>query len=397
MAKSTTTSDKKRTNFKAISDEEVDHFLCKRWPSKRVPTRIMLDSGAFSAWRRGMAIDFGHYIDAIKFLGPLIDSYINLDRIAGKFGGPKTSTMLEDAAVFSFKNYRQMQKRGLQPMAVFHQGERWHWLEQYIGAGCTYVGIAPRKDLMVHDRMVWMHQVFDYLDRHYGVNKIRTHGLGLSSLSAAAAFPWHSYDSTSWAKASAYGRILVPPIGPDGKYDYLQEPIYVLFPVDRTRVSKTQRLGMFPVLGPRLQQMIVGYIESVGFSTAHMYTHVVARRALNTLYCQRISDLSREIGKAKGTHGERRFVLSTNTDLFVSVFLREDFHVVDRLLSFYDLVYSGRTTMRPDLKEMRKKLVAYLMRETSVNEYGRFYRDPDTIITKPFKGLNYDMFARFLP
>lgn len=377
-----------------ISDEAAQQFLETRWPSKKYPTRIMLDSGAFSAWKRNLNLDAGLYAETVKELEGLIDSYINMDIIAGTFGGEKTDSMMEDAAERSLKGYKQLKKRKLDPMAVFHQGERWYWLHAYVDAGCKYIGIAPRKDIMFRERMAWMAKVFEHIDKRYG-DSIKVHGLGLSSMAAAVSFPWHSYDSTTWAKASAYGRVMIPPMGEHGEYDYLQEPMYIMFSKIVTRVSRTAKEGMYSVLGPRVKELVDRYLKDMGFTVDEMYDYTFARRSLNTLYCQKISEASRAFGAKHNHGGERRFVLSTNTGIPVSAILRKDFHVYDRLLSYYDLVFMGRAKGRP-IDEVRKWVIMYLERETNKQEYGRFFTRRHEMSKTPAPTPDYSLFERYL-
>src|SRR5580692_1929900 len=85
---------------------------------------LMLDSGAFSAWKRGISINLAEYIAYIKKHEHLLASYVCLDQIPGKPGVKRTQAEVDDAAAQSYKNQQTMKKAGLTPIPVFHQGER---------------------------------------------------------------------------------------------------------------------------------------------------------------------------------------------------------------------------------------------------------------------------------
>jgi len=90
----------------------------------------MLDSGAYSAWNRDETIDIDEYIAFIKKHRKLVDTYVNLDVIPGKYGRPRTQQEVEASAKLSYENLQYMKSKGLSPIPVFHQGERFHWLER---------------------------------------------------------------------------------------------------------------------------------------------------------------------------------------------------------------------------------------------------------------------------
>ena len=84
---------------------------------------LMIDSGAFSAWRRGAKIDLDHYADFIREHIELIDYYVNLDVIPGEFGRIPDQSEVDASASASWDNFLYLRDRGLESIPVFHQGE----------------------------------------------------------------------------------------------------------------------------------------------------------------------------------------------------------------------------------------------------------------------------------
>src|SRR5690606_11430218 len=101
--------------------------------------KIMLDSGAFSAWTRGEILKLDDYITFIKRYEGRLNSYINLDVIPGTRGTVPTVKEVEYAAAASLDNYKSMVAAGLRPIPVFHYGENLRWLDRLLEAGADYI------------------------------------------------------------------------------------------------------------------------------------------------------------------------------------------------------------------------------------------------------------------
>jgi hypothetical protein len=101
----------------------------------------MLDSGAYSVWRRGSEINLAAYIAFVKYNAPHVDHYISLDVIPGRNGQrDRSPEAVEQAAQQSYRNHCAMKDAGLHPLAVFHMDEPVKWLERMIGDGMQVAG-----------------------------------------------------------------------------------------------------------------------------------------------------------------------------------------------------------------------------------------------------------------
>src|SRR5262245_25584939 len=121
--------------------------------------KVMLDSGAYGAWKRDQQLDLDEYIAFVKRYEALLGSYINLDLIAD--GGQPQD--LERAAAISYENLKRMKDAGLSAIPVFHQGEQWAWLERMLSDGEKYIALAPHKRIDPDDVVRWLEDAFNII------------------------------------------------------------------------------------------------------------------------------------------------------------------------------------------------------------------------------------------
>lgn len=186
-------------------------------------TKVVLDSGAFSAWTRGVTVDIDAYAAFIKEHIEYVDHYVNLDVIPGEFGRVPSPEEVEASASKSWDNLTFLEELSLRPMPVFHQGEQFKWLKRMIDHGCSYVGISPANDRTTDQKREWLDQVYDLICDEEGWPVVKTHGFGVTSIPLLFRYPWFSADSTSWKMFGIYGHILVPQIV-SGEYVYDRSP-----------------------------------------------------------------------------------------------------------------------------------------------------------------------------
>lgn len=144
---------------------------CQRWS----PARIMLDSGAFSAWQSGASIDLDALVRASK--KPIWSESVSLD-VIGSWQG-------------SMQNAVAMRALGSPAMPVFHVGDPWELLDFY----CKHWPKVGLGGMVGRDRIEiqrWLEQIFARKWPH------RFHGFGKTDEPITMAFPFHSCDSTSW-------------------------------------------------------------------------------------------------------------------------------------------------------------------------------------------------------
>lgn len=208
---------------------------------KKNLVRLLLDSGAYSAWARSTSIDIKAYIKYCKENARYIHRLIGLDLIPGEFRRANPSAAaVEESAKLSHINQQRMKDAGLKPIPVFHQGERYHWLEQMLRDGETYIGLSPSKFNRLVDKKRWLDGVFNILTDQQGRPLVKTHGFAATSLSLTMQYPWRSVDSTTWSLTPGYGQIIVPSLE-GGKFDYTFSTRIIITGVQQKNESSAVR------------------------------------------------------------------------------------------------------------------------------------------------------------
>lgn len=146
--------------------------------------RLVIDSGAFTAWKAGKPIALDDYCRFIERLPVQPWRYFTLDVIGDAAG--------------SMRNYETMLKRGFKPVPIFTRGEDPSVLEDYyrtsdlVGVG-GLVGTQENKGF-----------VNGIMKR---IGKRRVHWLGFTVLDYLKHYRPYMCDSSSWESGGRYGAI----------------------------------------------------------------------------------------------------------------------------------------------------------------------------------------------
>lgn len=182
-------------------------------PFKGGPCAVYIDSGAYSAWTRGIAIDLGEYCEFLHNWKDVITYAFNLDCIPGQKGQPASVAEIEAACVAGMQNWRAMRSRGLHTIHTYHAGEPLALLSRIVDEALAempepYIAIGGAARLEETARFEWLcGAVWPALVDNDGVPKLKVHGLGTTDLRTVLAFPWQSVDSTSWLFTCSQGKI----------------------------------------------------------------------------------------------------------------------------------------------------------------------------------------------
>lgn len=165
--------------------------------------QVFLDSGAFSAWSKGVTIDMRAYCDYIK----------RNDDILLKVDGDLWASVLDAIgdAEQTFQNQLAMEKLGVRPLPCFHFGEDPKYLEYYVAnyTSITIGGLVGKSDNVTRP---WLDMIWEkYMIDGAGRPKLRVHGFGLTRPDLMRRWPWYSTDSSSWVQIAAAGGVLVLP------------------------------------------------------------------------------------------------------------------------------------------------------------------------------------------
>ncbi len=247
---------------------------------------LMLDSGAFSAWKKRLHIDLDDYIAFIKHNEGCFDTIVNVDVIPGWAGKRPSEDQVEASAAKGWENLKELEKAGIDAMPVYHMGERRYWLERMIDEGCEYVGISPSNDRTTDQKREWLDEVYHFLCGDRGYPEIKTHGFGVTATSLVHRYPWFSVDSTTWLKLGANGGVQIPKPGKgDDDYDYTTSP-------ESIAMSKrgTESVGrLFTSLGERERAYVTRYITDQGLDVEQLRGHHLPRQRLNCRFFQNVA------------------------------------------------------------------------------------------------------------
>lgn len=252
--------------------------------SEHVEGKILIDSGAFSAWNKGMAVDFDKYI---QYCQDALDSplskkkkirVVNLDVIPGKAGETanlNTSVkkqdrqVIEDAANQGYKNLCYFLGHGITPIHVFHQGEDFKWLDKMVEK-TDYIGISPANDVGSDQKRLWIDRTFSYLEKNN--IKVDTHGFAVWSPSIISDFPWTSCDAATWRLLAAYGGIFYP-VGGFKNPDFSINPITM-------HVSDRKFNTDLHCFGKEIKEML----KDDGYELSDLQEHWSGRAEINIRY-----------------------------------------------------------------------------------------------------------------
>lgn len=143
--------------------------------------RLLIDSGAFTAWKSGKAIKLDDYCRFIEALPFTPWRYFSLDMIGDPAG--------------TLRNYELMRKRGFTPIPVFTRGEDLSVIDDYyktsdvVGVG-GLVGTPGNKGF-----------VNGVMKR---IGKRRVHWLGFTSLPFIRAYRPYMCDTASWESGAQF-------------------------------------------------------------------------------------------------------------------------------------------------------------------------------------------------
>lgn len=163
---------------------------------RRDKVKVFLDSGAFSAFTKGIEVDIEAYCRYIHENADIIEVASVLDGI----GDPQ----------LTWENQVRMERLGTRPLPCFHYGEDERYLEYYV-AHYDYITLGGMVPISTPQLRLWLDRLWErYLTDGAGRPRVRVHGFGLTTLSLMERYPWYSVDSSSWVQIAATGNILIP-------------------------------------------------------------------------------------------------------------------------------------------------------------------------------------------
>jgi hypothetical protein len=210
--------------------------------------KVILDSGAYTAHRKGKKIDIDDYAEYVKEHGNEYDMCFNLDSIGN--------------AKKSYTNWKYLQSKGVDTVPIYHIGTNEVFLRKYLRE-TDYIGLGAIANLETTQRLLGLSHIWKtYLTNKEGIPTVKVHGLGLTAVDIMIRYPWYSVDSFTPVISAVWGSVLLPRLDNDGTPHY--------FKLGISKISdqgdhKVDMANSFPSLPERSKGVYYKLFEKYGF------------------------------------------------------------------------------------------------------------------------------------
>lgn len=153
---------------------------------------IMLDSGAFTAFEKGIEIDIDDYAAFVNEHKDVIDSAITLDVIGDGDATRRNWEYLRDV-------------KGLDVVPAYSAGIGWEYLQYYYNRA-DYITIGGMAGGTVNPKSL----ISFFTDLFHRFPNRKYHPLGINSLPVIQRFPFYSCDALTWRNGSRFGQLVLP-------------------------------------------------------------------------------------------------------------------------------------------------------------------------------------------
>ncbi len=172
---------------------------------RRDGVKVFLDSGAFSAFTKGIDVDIKGYCRYVKENADIIEEVdgVTCASVLDGIGDP----------LKTWQNQQLMESMGVRPLPCFHYGEDERYLDWYI-QNYPYITLGGMVPISTPQLILWLDRIWEeHLCDGAGRPKVKVHGFGLTTLSLMRRYPWYSVDSSTWVQHAANGMIQLPGMG----------------------------------------------------------------------------------------------------------------------------------------------------------------------------------------
>lgn len=192
------------------TQNSLDKFLTQLKPPK-----LFIDSGAFSAWTKGVNISTKDYIHWLNDRAGKIDLCGQVDVIPGDRVFGATPLQIKEAAEGTLQNYLFMRERLENPNSLlytFHVGEPLDYLKRFLntkfdGEKVPYMALGGMVGKPKHIRDKFLNSCFSVIKNSPNPD-IKVHAFGMTDFDLLQKYPITSADSTSWIMVGAMGNII---------------------------------------------------------------------------------------------------------------------------------------------------------------------------------------------
>lgn len=197
------------------ADRKAAEFILESYHYVKIPrlvqrmradgAKVFLDSGAFTAFTKGVEVNLEDYCKYV------VD---NQDLIIQDDGQLCFSVLdaIGDAQA-TYDNQIRMERLGARPLPCYHYGEDPRWLEWYIH-NYPYVTIGGMVPISKQELIPWLDRLWStILTDGAGNPKCKIHAFGITTMDIFHRYPWYSVDSATWVNSAGFGMIQIPFLG----------------------------------------------------------------------------------------------------------------------------------------------------------------------------------------
>ena len=230
--------------------------------SHKIGLDTFLDSGAFTAFTKGINIPLERYGKWILEHGQYFNVLSSLDAIGG------------DGAARSYDNFHALRSMGCDVCPVFHAREDMSWLVKYLDEGHPYIFLGG----MVPESTAWLTEWLDRLFLRYltlpdGTPRVKVHGFGMTSQDLIFRYPWFSVDSASWLMSGVFGSVLF--------YDDRSKRLVKVSISQDSPEARDVKRPHYSVMNDAEKRRVDDWLKPYGITAEQCATHYSYRDAVN--------------------------------------------------------------------------------------------------------------------
>lgn len=215
------------------------------------------------------------YIQFIKSDGKKWDLHVNFDYIHD----PEECYRVQHV----------LWKAGANPMPVVHGDEKtFQYFKRYCEDGAKIIGLGTGG---INNRAAWDKKrvyydlIFDLAAKH----GVKIHGFAATYLSLMFYYPWYSVDSATWAKCSAFGKLIFP--------DTKSNTLRMVHVSDRSSVASDLSYNKAP---KDVRREIERQVNHYGFDFQKVRTNLIERYCFNaSIYAKHVHTLRETIQESR--------------------------------------------------------------------------------------------------
>lgn len=262
--------------------------------------KLMIDSGAFSAWNLGkkqnkdIRVDVDEYIEFINQYGDHFDVIVQVDAVTGKDGLDEGHVEKQEETWNNFLYMRERIRKDLRPkfIPVVHAGDTWDFLEMVLnykdedGKYLEYIGLGGPQNIQANRNTNWWFEAFSRIKKSPNPN-VKTHGFGMTTLKMLDELPLTSADSSSWNAFGRFGSIITP--------------MGAISISDR----KLDRPDNYNNLPQQKQDEIRAYLEKFGSTPEKCLSSIMERNYVNMLHYHYYAEKKRNTELEEKSHRKK--------------------------------------------------------------------------------------------